>query len=207
MGVFNGLTKLTELSIVGDEISAIIPGTFQNMSNLERLHLVYKRLEDLDSDVFSGLVNLKYINLAVNKLQYLHPDMFLGLPNIQNVSLRRNSSLQIPIDHPFISSHLDISDCNVHSVSGETFANVSALELLDVSFSNVRSVDINILRALPKLTTLYLHGNWLQCDCQLQEVWRWCQDRIIETANVECDTLSKVNGMGGGVRGRAVLTG
>jgi len=125
--------------------------------------------------------------------------MFLGLPNIQNVSSCKNSGLQIPIDHPFISSHLDITDCNVNSVSGETFANVSALELVDVSFSNLRSVDLNILRALPKLTTLYLYGKWLQCDCQQQEVWRCCQDRSTETAYVECDTPSEVKGRGWGV--------
>jgi Leucine-rich repeat (LRR) protein len=46
--------------MVGNEISAIIPGTFQNMSNLERLYLGYNRLEHLDSDVFNGLVNLKH---------------------------------------------------------------------------------------------------------------------------------------------------
>jgi hypothetical protein len=41
-------------------------------------------------------------------------------------------------------------------MSVATFANVSALERLDVRYNNLRTVDINILRALPKLSTLYL---------------------------------------------------
>jgi hypothetical protein len=66
-------------------------------------------------------------------------------------------------------------------VSVETFANVSALELLDLRYNNLRSIDLNILKALPKLSEMYLNGNPLQCDCQLKEVWRWCQDHDIET--------------------------
>jgi hypothetical protein len=76
----------------------------------------------------------------------------------------------------------------------ETFTNVSALKWLYLSYSNLRTVGINILRALPNLSTLYLHGNPLQCDCQLQEVWRWCKDSNIVTGYGERDTLSEVAG-------------
>jgi hypothetical protein len=34
---------------------------------------------------------------------------------------------------------------------------------------------------MPKLSALYLYGNPLQCDYQLQEVWRWCQEHNIRT--------------------------
>jgi len=153
------------------------------------------------------LVNLKRINLGWNKLQYLHPDTFLELPNLQELSLYKNSGLQIPTDRNFINSlslsHLSISSCNISSLSVETFSNVSALEQLHLSENNLRTVDINMLRALPKLFTLYLYGNPLQCDCQLKEVWRWCEDRNITTAfgdwAPECDTPSEVKGMWWGV--------
>jgi hypothetical protein len=203
LGAFNGLTKLTELSIEGNEISEIIAGTFQNLRNLERLALKHNELHHLDSDVFSGLVYLRYISLAANKLQYLHPDTFLALPNIKHINLYNNPALQIPTDRNFITSHslshLDISDCNVSTLSVETFTNVSALEHLDLSYNKLRTVHINILTALPKLSDLSLFGNRLQCDCQLLEVWRWCEDRNIQTGYVECDTASEVEGMWWGV--------
>jgi Leucine-rich repeat (LRR) protein len=207
LGAFNGLTELIYMSIESNEISEIIPGTFEKTSSLEFLDLGKNVIEHLKSDVFYGLVNLKNISLEGNKLQDLHPDTFVGLPNLQRLILKNNVGLQIPQDRHFINSrslkHLDISGCNVSSVSVETFANVSALEWLDLRYNNLRSIDINILKTLPKLSTLYLYGNPLQCDCQLQEMWRWCQDHNIETAyegkSPECDTQSGVLGICGGM--------
>jgi Leucine-rich repeat (LRR) protein len=206
LGAFKGLKILTELVIRSNEISEIIPGTFESLSSLEKLDLRDNRLEHLDSEVFSELVNLKSILLGRNKLQYVRPDTFLRLPNLNHISLQNNSDLQIPTDGHFITSHsllsLDISLCNVSSVSVETFANVSALYTLILSENNLRSVDVNILKALPELTVLYLYGNPLHCDCQLQDVWRWCKDRAILTGFLfvpVCDTPSEVKGMRWGV--------
>jgi Leucine-rich repeat (LRR) protein len=207
LGAFNGLTELTELSIWNNEISEISPGTFENLNSLEYLNLMNNRLEHVDRAVFSGLVKLKRVTLSGNQLQYLHEDTFLGLPNLHQLHLEENWALQIPIDRNFIKSHslshLDISDCNISSLSVETFANVSALKWLDLSYNNLRTVDINILIALPKLSTLYLFGNPLQCDCQLQEVWRWCEACNIQTETEgrapECDAPSEVKGMWWGV--------
>jgi Leucine-rich repeat (LRR) protein len=202
-GTLKSLKKLTNLRISENEISEIEPGTLQNMKRLENLDYSYNILQHLDSDVFSGLVNLKEISLKGNKFQYLHPDTFLRLPNLQQLHLSFNPNLSIPTDRNFINSHslshLDISDCNISSVSVETFANVSALEWLHLGFNNLRTVDVNILRALPKLSTLYLNGNPLHCDSQLREVWRWCKDRNIRTEKIGlvpgCHTPSEVKGL------------
>ena len=207
LGAFNWLTKLTYLSLKNNEIIEIRPGILEKMCSLEFLYLGKNIIEHLESDVFSGLVNLKKLSLEGNKLQYLHPDTFVGLPNLQTLYLSNNFGLQILTDSHFINSHslkhLGISHCNISSVSVETFANVSALEWLDLSYNNLRSLDVNILRALPKLSAIYLHGNPLQCDCQLQEVWRWCQDNNIQSTSKkiapECDTPSEVKGMWWGV--------
>jgi Leucine-rich repeat (LRR) protein len=206
-GAFTGLTKLADLSISGNEISEITPRTFEKMNRLEYLDLEGNGIENLEVDVFLGLINLKVVRLKGNKLQYLHPDTFVGLPIFKYLTLSQNPDLQIPTDRHFVSSHslshLDISGCNVSSMSVETFANVTALELLDLSYNNLSSVDINILKALPKLSALYLYANPLQCDCQLQDVWQWCQDHNIQSVSgetaPECATPSEVEGMWWGV--------
>ena len=198
LGAFNGLTKLMIMSMSGNEISEIIPDTFEKMSSLEMLDMSHIIIVQLQSDVFNGLVNIKIIRLQGNKLQYLHPDTFLGLSKSQD--------LQIPTDSSFINSRilkeLAISGCNARSLSVQTFANVNALKILNLSDNNLRSIDISILKSLPKLWVLNLEGNRLQCDCQLQEVWRWCQDHNIQTAYKEtapkCDTPSEVKGIGWG---------
>ena len=59
----------------------------------------------------------------------------------------------------------------------------------------MRSIGINILKSLPKLSTIYVDGNPLQCDCQLQEVWRWCQDHNIWIGNMGEDIWCEGNVM------------
>jgi hypothetical protein len=185
VGAFNGLTKLTSLSMKVNQIKEITRHTFEKLSSLEYLYLQSNKIEHLEIDAFSGLVNLQRIYLDFNKLLKLHPNLFVVLPKLERLNLLGNRDLQIPTDSHFISSHslkiLVMSLCNVPSVSVETFANVSALETLDLGHNNLRSIDINILKALPKLSELYLDLNPLQCDCQLKEVWRWCQDHNIKT--------------------------
>jgi Leucine-rich repeat (LRR) protein len=155
LGAFNGLTKLIRLSMRGNEIREIIPGTFQKNRFLEHLNLDYNNIEHFGSDVLSGLVDLKYIVLEGNRLHYLHQDTFLGLPKLERLYLSNNYGLQIPTDRNFINSHsltnLSLSHCNVSSVSVVTFANVSALEMLSLSYNKLRSLDIDLLKLLPKL--------------------------------------------------------
>ena len=207
VGTFNGIKELKSLSLSHNGISEIIPLTFEYMSSLYYLDLGDNIIEYLEVDVFCGLDNLAYVNLGENILLNLHPDLFIGLSKLQSIILIDNPDLQIPTEYHFINSHslsqLDISGCKVSSVSVETFANLSALETLDLSYNNLRSVDINILKTLPKLSELYLNDNSLQCDCQLQDVWRWCQDHDIRTVYEkeapECDTPSEVEGIWWGV--------
>jgi len=68
---------------------------------------------------------------------------------------------------------LGISGCNIGSVSVETFANVTALAWLDLSNNCLRTLDINILKVLPKLSHLNLKRN-----------------EIIEITSVTCEKIS-----------------
>jgi Leucine-rich repeat (LRR) protein len=203
-GALNGLTNLKQLDLFGNDLSEILPGTFEKMRHLQYINLRNNSIDSLNVGAFSGLISLIKLDLRTNKLLYVHPNTFLSLPKLKTLYLYDNPGLQIPTDHNLIISHplshLFISQCNVSSVSFETFANVSSLEWLDLSYNKLRTVDINILRALPKLSAIFLDGNPLHCDCQLQEVWRWCKDRNIQTVYKEsapkCNTPREMEGMG-----------
>jgi Leucine-rich repeat (LRR) protein len=59
LGAFNGHTKLTGLSLILNEIRAIISGPFETLKRQENLDNYNNTIEHVDSAVFSGLVNLK----------------------------------------------------------------------------------------------------------------------------------------------------
>jgi Leucine-rich repeat (LRR) protein len=210
-GAFNGLTVLVQLSLMSNMILEIKPRTFGNMSSLKRLYLGYNVIENLEPDSFLGLSDLEYLHINENNLQYIHPDLFIHSPNLETLSLGSNQHLQIPTDGHFINSRslrrLFIINCNVTSVSNKTFAKVAGLKLLDLRANHLRDIDINVLISLPQLSAFYIHENPLQCDCHLQEVWRWCRDRNIETASGPeapvCDTPSEVQGLWWGVLQRS----
>jgi Leucine-rich repeat (LRR) protein len=207
INILNALPKLSHLYLKSNQISEIIPGILEKNSFLEYLDLQDNIIDHLRSDVFNGLVNLRYVNLKYNQLQYLQPETFVGLPYFALLDLSLNFGLQILTKRLFISSqslkYLDISGCNVSSVSVESFAKVSALQLLALHINNLKGLDVGLLKALPQLSKLFLHDNPLQCDCQLQEVWRWCKDHNIQTEYEliapECDTPSEVKGLWWGV--------
>ena len=121
------------------------------------------------------------------------------LPNIQYVYPYISPGFHTQSDRKFINSHsllqINKSSRNVCLLTVETSVKVIVLEWLDLSENILRTVDINILRALPKLSTLCLYGNPLRGDCQLKEVWRWCKDRNKYTDYVQCDTPSDVKEM------------
>jgi hypothetical protein len=201
------MPELFVLNLQRNEISEIIPDKSEKFSRLKYLFLDNNKIQYLANDTFRGFFNLEYIGLMANKLQYLHPDAFFGFPYLLGLFISYNFGLQIPTDRHFINSpslkRLGISGCNINSVSVETFANVSALDVLDLRQNNMRRVDINILKGLPHLSAIYLNFNPLQCGCQLQEVWRWCKDHNIQTADMESapesDTPREVKGIWWGV--------
>jgi len=153
IGAFYRLTKLTGLSLRHNELREIILRTFEKNSLLKYLHLSHNRSEHLKGNEVSGLLNLNYENLTSNKLRTIHPHFFVRLTYLIKIVLSNDPGLQIVIDRPFFNSTslkiLGISGCNISSVSFETFAKVSALEWLDLSYNYLRSVDIDIVKVLP----------------------------------------------------------
>jgi hypothetical protein len=202
-GAFNGLIMLIELSVVLNKISKIERGTFENLTTLERLYLRGNGIENLDPDTFLGLRNLRIIQLDSNKIEYFHPDLFVNAYNLESLSLSLNPLLEISTDRHFIYSpslrHLDLSDCNISSISVATFSKVRNLNKLYLKDNHLDTINVNILKILPQLSEFLIYQNPLSCDCQLQQVWRWCQNHSITTGDIfgepECDSPGEVHGM------------
>ena len=106
------------------------------------------------------------------------------LPYLQHVHSYSSLCIQIPNERNLPSLGFPYCNVLVISTSLQNFSNVSPLKLKDLIYNNLRPVDINIYRALPKLPALYLEGNRLHCHCQLERVWPCFQDHDIEKSAV-----------------------
>jgi carboxypeptidase N regulatory subunit len=92
----NGLTKLTRLSMQGNKIIDILPGTFKNMSSLEYLDLSYNRIKHLGSGLmnglraFKGLTKMTRLLIVRNKISEIMPGTFENMSSLEYLDLSYN---------------------------------------------------------------------------------------------------------------------
>jgi Leucine-rich repeat (LRR) protein len=149
-GAFNGLIMLINLSMKHNKISKIERLTVENVKTLERLNLRSNRITNLEPDTFLGLRNLRIIQLDNKKIEYFHLDMLINASHLDLLSLTINPLQKIPTDCHFISSpslrHLDLSHCNIRSVSVAKFSKVRNLNELNLFFNDLKNTYVNIVK-------------------------------------------------------------
>ncbi|XP_069696522.1 uncharacterized protein [Periplaneta americana] len=212
VGTFKNMTHLQSLHLGKNRIKNLEAGIFEGLTSLEWLNLAHNLLYSLGSDTFIGLTNLKNLLLWHNRLSTLHPDVFMHLTKLNALYLDENEQLQIPSNSSFLNiqtvEFLYLQDCNISSVMPKSFENATNLAKLILSNNNLKTIDYNIFRVMPKLTHIFLDGNPLECDCGLLKVWRWCQEHNIEVVGyvehfVLCESPKEVSGLWLGVLGKA----
>ncbi|XP_069696519.1 uncharacterized protein [Periplaneta americana] len=212
VGTLKNMTQMEGLNLEHNRIDKLDAGIFEGLISLEMLNLAHNLLCSLRSDAFIGLTNLKNLYLSHNRLSTLHPDVFMHLSKLNGLYLNENEELQIPSNSSFLNIQtvelLQISDCNLSSVMPISFKHATNLTKLVLSNNNLKTIDYNIFRVMPKLTHLFPDGNPLECDCELLKVWRWCHEHNIEVVGymedfVLCEIPEQVSGLWWGVLGKA----
>ncbi|XP_069694838.1 leucine-rich repeat transmembrane neuronal protein 3-like [Periplaneta americana] len=211
VGTFKNMTEISGLHLAGNRIEKLEVGIFEDLISLDWISLQYNLLHSLESGNFVGLANLRGLWLSGNRLSYLHPDVFMHLTKLNYLHLDENEKLYIPSDSSFLNSPtletLDISECNLSLITSKSFENMSYLKEVDFSGNNVKGVDKGLFATIPRLSNLFLTGNPLECDCDLLEVWKWCNEHGVKTARrkrvVKCETPDKMSGMWWGVLDKA----
>ena len=96
--VFDGLTSLTRLYIIGnDDLEELPEGIFEGLTSLETLHVSGNAaLGELPEGIFGGLTSLGFLHLAENSLTELPEDIFDGLTSLQLLHLQNNQLTGLP---------------------------------------------------------------------------------------------------------------
>lgn len=116
-GFFNGMPKLTRMTLSNINISKIEIGAFDGLPELESLSLSGLQVESLKPGIFRGLTNLKELTISCRKydpckIKSIVPGVFEDLPNLIKLRLEAIQVTELP---------------------PETFKGLNKLENLDLS--------------------------------------------------------------------------
>lgn len=175
-------SKLETLSIKNNQISVINAETFENLTNLMSLYLGGNNINVLPDNAFKPLLLLKDLGLTGMDFNYLGKDVFNKLNNLEKLTLsyvligenalqgnifKHLSNLRILNlqESPELASKVLESEDMMKSLF-----TVEAINLMD---NNLKTVNSNIMKYLPRLHTIKFERNQFHCDRRLLWLWKW----------------------------------
>ncbi|KAK6644340.1 hypothetical protein RUM43_000607 [Polyplax serrata] len=172
---FTNLNRLRHLYIRGNEINYLNDETFQNLPELEKLDLAYNRLRVFNYDCLEqvGTLSSFVLNMSFNLLEQMSAkesgsDQQGILPqeiNVKALDLSHNniSFLGPKVFEPIEPSltHLYLSHNDLRNMTKNTFGGLVHLQLLDVSYNKLTSIEPGAFALTTNIQILLLGHNFL----------------------------------------------
>ncbi|XP_036423649.1 leucine-rich repeat and transmembrane domain-containing protein 2 [Colossoma macropomum] len=157
-------SNLTSLTLSGNNITVMEPGSFSNLSSLELLDLSSNFLVNLPADLFSDLISLRELVLRDNRLKTLSPKQFQSLTELQHLDLSFNSLATLPpglLDGP------------------------QALAWLSLAGNKLLTLQRSVVEPLTALQHLQLEGNHWNCSCSIIPLRHWLEWMLYRGGHVD----------------------
>ena len=141
---FEGLSGVTELTLLQNGFTSLPDGVFSGLSALESLSMnLHRNLTSLPDGIFSELTSLVSLNLASNALMSVSAQLFAGLTSLTSLELGANQLSGLDAN-TFSSlsglTRLGLASNDLASLDGDEFAGLSGLETLDLSDNELMSL-------------------------------------------------------------------
>ncbi|XP_029051123.1 leucine-rich repeat-containing G-protein coupled receptor 6-like isoform X1 [Osmia bicornis bicornis] len=153
--------------------------TFNAMPAITRLNLSRNRLTGLPNGLLSRLLSLRILDLSDNIIKSLDNNMFRGAISLTKISLAGNPLVTLQVT-PFLVApgltKLDVSRCALERVWSEARVPLTSLRSLSVRENLLRRITVEELKATPKIVSLDLAHNPLDCDVEFNEAVQWLTD-------------------------------
>ena len=161
--IFSGLSKLTALGLISNQLNSFPSNVFSDLTKLTALNLRQNKLTSLPSNVFSDLTKLEDLGLGENELTSPLPaGLFDGLTALEKLSLDHNELSSLPaglFDDPTALERLRLNNNELSSLPPNVFSGLAALEILTLSGNDLTSLPAGLFSGLTGLTTLTLGDN------------------------------------------------
>lgn len=154
---FMKLTKLYDLKLGGQMpygITLLPRAFFSGLHSLRSLYLADNHISHLANDAFDDLKGLRFLTLdnsCVGVVQ-LQPGVFKNLRNLTKLS---------------------VENMGIQNLSKEVFGNLTHLHILQLNHNVMHRIDVDVLKALPKLRYLDIRNIPLSCTCQNSMLKKW----------------------------------
>ena len=162
-GDFAGLTSLGTLSLTNTALTTLPGGVFDGLTSLENLYLTNTALTALPGGVFDGLNALTALIVnGNNTLTALSPGAFAGLPSLGTLWLDNNGLENLP-DGVFAGltslEALRLDFNGLTALSPGAFAGLTSLKTLRLENNELATLPDDVFEPLTALTTLDLLDN------------------------------------------------
>ena len=161
--IFSGLSKLTTLALVSNQLNSLSSNVFSDLTKLTALNLRQNELTSLPSNVFSDLTKLEILTLGENELTSPLPaGLFDGLTALEKLFLDNNELSSLPaglFDDPTALISLQLQLNKLSSLPPNVFSGLAALEILTLEGNDLSSLPDGLFSGLTGLTRLALDNN------------------------------------------------
>lgn len=160
-GIFDGLQEIERIDLSVNALSDIENGVFEYLMKLEILELGFNQLHAIPEGLSDGVPNLGSLFLASNRIDSIDPDLG-DLMELTVLDLSYNPIRYID-DDVFANltalESLEMRGCNLTEINGASFVNKIALQILDLSENNLTMIDLDVFEPLDSLHILKLEAN------------------------------------------------
>lgn len=161
--LFEGLHKLTFLSLSDSKIREIPPLLFKPLRNLHVLDLSCNEIQEIPIGAFAYSTKISTLTLDSNPLTKLSPTIFKPLKDLRKLNI---SSTRITNYEEFIKdlqdlTYLILTNMSLETFLADSFAGLSRLTTLDVSRNKIRNITCPKSNTTSNLRILFLSNNLL----------------------------------------------